>query len=167
MEEIQSIIQKLDLEPHPEGGYYKETYRSEGIIKNENLTSEFKGDRNYCTSIYFLLTSDNFSAFHKINQDEMWHYYKGTPIKLHIISSEGIYSNVIIGNNIEDGEFPQFVVKAKDWFAAEVLNPNTYSLVGCTVSPGFDFRDFKLAQRNQLAKLFPDHKALIKKFTRV
>ena len=83
----QQIIEKFNLTEHPEGGYFKETYRSNEIIENKHLPSEFIGDRNFSTSIYFLLTSDKFSAFHKINQDEIWHFYIGTPLKLHMIFS--------------------------------------------------------------------------------
>lgn len=164
--EITKIINQLNLQPHPEGGYFKETYRSEGVINESNLGIEFPGKRNYTTAIYFLLTSDSFSAFHKIKQDEIWHFYKGSPIKLHIISAKGNYKNVIIGNNLENGEIPQFVVNAKDWFAAEVIENNTYSLVGCTVSPGFDFNDFELAKRASLILKFPQHSSIITTLTK-
>ncbi|MDD7885229.1 cupin domain-containing protein [Flavivirga sp. 57AJ16] len=166
MSTIQKIIDQLELQAHPEGGYFKEVYRSEGTINKENLGEDFSGQRNYATSIYFLLTSESFSAFHRIKQDEIWHFYKGAPIKLHIISNVGIYSNVIIGNDIEKKQNPQFVVKAKDWFAAEVLDKNSYTLVGCTVSPGFDFNDFELPKRDMLISKFPEHKDLITAFTR-
>ncbi|MDO6803524.1 cupin domain-containing protein [Wenyingzhuangia sp. 1_MG-2023] len=165
--EIQTIIKQLNLQPHPEGGYFKETYRSQGSISKENLTIEFSGDRNYSTAIYFMLTSDTFSAFHKINQDEFWHFYKGSPIKLHMISPEGMYTNVRIGNNFEKGEVPQFVVPAQYWFAAEVIANNSYALVGCTVAPGFDFDDFVLAERIKILSLFPEHENIIKRLTRV
>lgn len=166
MTEIERIIQNLELKPHPEGGYFKEVYRSEGFIKKDNLDSEFSGNRNYATSIYFLLTSDSFSAFHRINQDEIWHFYKGSPIKLHIISKKGDYSNVIIGNNLEKDQTPQYIVPAKYWFAAEVINKNDYTLVGCTVSPGFDFNDFELPKKETLISKFPQHSAIITKLTR-
>lgn len=165
MSEIDKIIQKLQLKPHPEGGYFKEVYRSKGFIDKACLPSEFSGKRNYSTSIYFMLTSDSFSAFHRINQDEIWHFYKGSPIKLHIISDKGDYTNVIIGNNLEKDETLQYIVPAKYWFAAEVINKNDYSLVGCTVSPGFDFNDFVLPKRKQLIALFPQHKNIITKLT--
>lgn len=165
MSNIKAIIEKLQLQPHPEGGYFKEVYRSSGFIDNNSLSSDFLGERNYATSIYFLLTSDNFSAFHRINQDEIWHFYKGSPIKLHIISNDGKYSNVILGNNLEKGENLQYVVPAKYWFAAEVINTNAYALVGCTVSPGFDFKDFVLPERAYLTSLFPQHKTIISKLT--
>ena len=167
MKEIQSIIDTLELSPHPEGGFFKETYRSEGFISESDLNDDIDGKRNYSTGIYFLLTSNTFSAFHRIKQDEMWHFYKGSSLKLHIISESGKYSNAIIGNNLEKDEAPQFTVKARDWFAAEVLNDNNYSLVGCTVSPGFDFRDFELPKRTDLVSKFPQHSEIITRLTRV
>lgn len=167
MSTVQKIINQLKLQPHPEGGYFKETYRSAGIIKQEHLSSKFKGDRNYCTGIYFLLTSDSFSAFHKINQDEMWHFYKGQSLTLHIISPEGTYSKVKIGNNLEQNEAPQFTVPAAHWFAAEVTHINSFSLVGCTVAPGFDFQDFEMPKRDLLLSLFPQHSKIITQLTRL
>ncbi len=161
----QDIIQKFNLLEHPEGGYYIETYRSEGIINNENLSDHFDGDRNYCTAIYFLLTSDKFSAFHKINQDEMWHFYSGSAIKLHMIAPDGTYSNVIIGNNLLSNEVPQFVVPAQYWFAVEVMDENSFAFTGCTVAPGFDFRDFVLPKKEALIALFPQHSDVITRLT--
>jgi predicted cupin superfamily sugar epimerase len=165
MTELEFLIDKLELQPHPEGGYFKESYRSKGFIKQKHLDTHFIGDRNYCTAIYFLLTSDLFSAFHRINQDEIWHFYKGSPIRLHIISEKGNYSQVIIGNNIDNNESPQYVVSAKDWFAAELVNENDYALLGCTVSPGFDFKDFVLPKRETLLLKFPQHEKIITKLT--
>lgn len=164
--EVQDIINLLELEPHPEGGYFKETHRDRGIIPQIHLGSEFIGDRNYATAIYFLLTSETFSAFHRINQDEIWHFHQGSTIKLHMISNESNYSNVIIGNNLNEGEVPQFVVPAKFWFAAEVVNQSSYALVSCTVSPGFDFRDFVMPTREELIATFPKHSKVITQFTR-
>jgi len=166
-ENLKLLVDELGLEPHPEGGYYKETYRSKGLIANNNLNDKFKGDRNYSTCIYFLLTSDNFSAFHRINQDEIWHFYQGSPVLIHMISENGEYSKVEVGNNITDGQMPQFVIPAGYWFAAQVKNEEAYSLVGCTVSPGFDFRDFELAERTELTELFPQHSNIIQNFTRL
>ncbi|WP_299671895.1 cupin domain-containing protein [uncultured Polaribacter sp.] len=159
------IINHFDLQKHPEGGYYKEVYRSKGEILSEHLSDEFVGNRNYCTSIYFLLTSDTFSAFHKINQDEIWHFYKGTSLKLHLISPEGKYSLVTIGDDFKNGDLFQFTVLAQYYFAAEVIKKNSFSFVGCTVSPGFDFRDFDLPSCETLTLKFPIHKVIIKKMT--
>ena len=164
--EIETIIKKLNLQPHPEGGFFSETYRSEESIPQEVLNNQFSGSRNHATAIYFLLTSDTFSAFHRINQDEIWHFHKGSPILLHMISEKGDYTNVVIGTHIEQDEHPQFVVPARFWFAAEVINQNDYSLVGCTVSPGFDFKDFELPKRKDLITLYPNQKEIITKLTR-
>lgn len=167
MSEVESLVQKLQLLPHPEGGYYKETYRSEGVIRRDALGTEFNGDRNYATSIYFLLTSDNFSAFHRIKQDEIWHFYKGSAIRLHMISPNGEYTSHLIGADIAAGEVPQFVVPAGYWFASEVSKANSYSLAGCGVAPGFDFADFDLPARKDLIALYPEHEQIITKLTRV
>lgn len=167
MDYVDFLIKELNLKPHPEGGYFKEIYRSSGEINSESLDSRYVGNRNYATSIYFLLTSDTFSAFHKINQDEIWHFYDGSPIKIHMISETGDYSNVIVGKNLKQGEKLQFVVPGGYWFAANVINNNDYSLVGCTVSPGFDFKDFQLADRNEFIAKFPKHKEVITNLTNV
>ncbi|GJM27706.1 MAG: hypothetical protein DHS20C17_03410 [Cyclobacteriaceae bacterium] len=163
---LEDLISRLNLEPHPEGGFFRETYRSEGEIPQESLADSYSGNRNYSTCIYFLLTSDNFSAFHKINQDEIWHFYDGTHLRLHIISNNGAYSSHLIGIDMRNGQTPQFVVKGGSWFAAEVENENSHSLIGCTVSPGFSFEDFKLASRNELLNTFPEYKEVILRLTR-
>ncbi|MCG8582572.1 MAG: cupin domain-containing protein [Bacteroidales bacterium] len=165
MNKVETIIRALDLSPHPEGGYFKETYRSVGEIKESSLCGDYKGSRNYSTCIYFLLTSDNFSAFHRIKQDEIWHFYDGSPIRLHVITPEGYYSNHIIGRNIMECEIPQFVVTGGCWFAAEVVDMNAHSLVGCTVSPGFSFEDFELKPRKELVSLFPQLEEVIARLT--
>lgn len=166
MGRLEQIIQKLELKPHPEGGFYKETYRSEGEIDIESLDPEFTGTRNYSTCIYFLLTSGKPSAFHRIKQDEIWHFYDGSPIKLHTISEKGFHKSFIIGRDLLNGEIPQLVVKGGHWFAAEVINRNDFSLVGCTVAPGFSFDDFELPTRKKLLERFPQHHELITKFTK-
>jgi predicted cupin superfamily sugar epimerase len=165
MKQADKIIRKLKLIPHPEGGYFRETYRSSGKIEQDDMGVEFSGRRSFSTCIYFLLTGDTFSAFHRIRQDEIWHFYDGSPIRLHIISKKGVYSNVIIGRDLDEGQIPQFVVDAGTWFAATIVDKNDYSLLGCTVSPGFDFRDFELAKRDNLIKEFPQHEKIIKELT--
>jgi predicted cupin superfamily sugar epimerase len=159
------IISRLDLQPHPEGGYYRETYRSNGEILD--LPPYFEGSRNYSTAIYFLLTGDNFSAFHRIRQDEMWHFYLGSPIELIEISSEGKVTTTHIGNDLEKEQQLQHLVPGGSWFASRLLpGAGDYALAGCTVSPGFDFRDFEMAKRADLIQLFPDHGELITVLTR-
>ncbi|PQJ79062.1 cupin domain-containing protein [Polaribacter porphyrae] len=159
------IINHFELEKHPEGGYFKETYRSKGAILEQNLPEYFEGNRNYCTSIYFLLTSANFSAFHKIQQDEIWHFYEGTTLKLHLISPEGKYSYILIGNDYLNNEVPQFTVPAHFYFAAEIIKKDSFAFVGCTVSPGFDFKDFVLPSCKELITEFPEHKYIIEQLT--
>ncbi|MDO3695446.1 cupin domain-containing protein [Wenyingzhuangia sp. chi5] len=161
----QLLIDQLELIQHPEGGYFKETHRSVGKIPQNSLPDLFNGDRNYYTSIYFLLTSDDFSAFHKINQEETWYFHEGAPIKIHQISPSGEYSFVMLGNNVLKGQQFQHTVPREYWFAATVEQKDSYSLVGCAVAPGFDFDDFTLAKRNELIALFPEHEKMITELT--
>ncbi len=163
--EVTQIVSKLEMSPHPEGGFYKEVYRSEGIIPKDSLQG-FSGDRNFCTSIYFLLTSDNFSAFHRIKQDEVWHFYKGSPLYVHVIDPQGKYTRHEIGLDLENGQEPQLTVPKGCWFASSVKNENDFCFVGCTVAPGFDFQDFELADRNSLIENYPQHTSIIKSLTR-
>lgn len=166
MQKIADLIKRFRLEAHPEGGYFRETYRSNGLITSGNPNWEFSSDRNFSTCIYFLLTSDSFSAFHRIKQDEIWHFYSGSPIRLHVIAEDGNTSHVIIGSNFLKNQVPQFVVPKGVYFAAEVVEQNSYAFTGCTVAPGFDFADFELPSREALLELFPEHQALITQFTR-
>lgn len=163
---INELVDKLDLQEHVEGGFFKETYRSDSIITKEALTENFDGDRNYSTGIFFLLTSDNFSAFHRIKQDEMWHFYEGSPLTIHMIDENGDYTFQRLGLDLNRGELPQFTVPKNTWFASEVEDPNTYCLAGCTVSPGFDFEDFELAERKMLIEAYLDYKEVIHRLTR-
>jgi hypothetical protein len=162
----EQLIKLLDLLPHPEGGFYKETYRSKGKLTQNCLGHEFQGVRNYSTCIYFMLTSGEFSAFHRIKQDEIWHFYEGSPVELHMISKEGIHSKVKIGMDFEKGQRPQFVVPSGYWFASKVADDGDFSLVGCTVSPGFDFIDFEMAEAKDLISRYPQHEKIIRDFTR-
>lgn len=163
---IQNLVDLFNLLPHPEGGYYSETYRSKGVLSQAALPAHYNGDRNFGTAIYFLLTRGNFSAFHKIKQDETWHFYAGDALLVHMISPEGHYSVVKIGSAYSDGEVPQFTVPGGYWFASECAPESNYSFVGCTVYPGFDFDDFVLANSQQLAQLFPQHRTIIERLTR-
>ena len=163
---VNELIAKLNLEPHPEGGFFRETYRSNREIPKEILRESYSGNRSFSTCIYFLLTSGNFSAFHSIHQDEIWHFYDGSPIRLHIISENGTFKTQLLGRDIKNGQTPQFVVKGGSWFAAEVENADSFSLTGCTVAPGFNFDDFRLASRNDLINSFPEKIEVISRLTR-
>jgi uncharacterized protein len=158
------IIKKLGLIPHPEGGYYKETYRSQEIIDGPALPNRYSGSRNISTSIYYMLHGNQISHFHKLKSDEIWHFYMGSPAIIHCFNNDG-YSKTIVGNDIGHGKLPQFIIKAETWFAAEVEDKNNFFLVGCTVAPGFNFEDFTLASRKELQNKYPAYKDLIIKFT--
>lgn len=158
-------IEKLGLQAHPEGGYFNEVYRSDETIDESSLPERYKGVRNFCTSIYFMLKSGQVSHFHRLNSDEIWHFYSGSPLSLYIIDKEGRLSSIKIGSNPENGELLQFAIPKGTWFGAEVDEPGSYSLIGCTVSPGFDFADFELAERKILMEMYPEHKEIINKLT--
>jgi len=157
---IAELVEQLHLLPHPEGGYYHETYRS--ALEVETLY----GKRAIATSIYFLLTAGSFSAFHRIRSDEGWHHYEGDAVHIHVIHLSGVYECISLGKNAAAGEVQQAMVPAHAWFASESIGNKGYALVGCTVSPGFDFEDFKLANRNQLIQNYPNQASLIERLTR-
>jgi hypothetical protein len=154
-------IRALDLQPHPEGGFFRETYRSADAIDAGCLPARFPGTRPCSTAIYFLLRGDQRSALHRLRADEMWHFYAGGALTLHVIDRNGRLSVPVLGPDIERGESFQVVVKAGCWFGATVNDAASYTLAGCTVSPGFGLEDFELGDREALVRLYPDHAALI------
>jgi len=158
--DVKKLIQKLQMQPHPEGGFYKETYRSE-----QKMTTSEGLIRNVCTAIYFLLENKDKSHFHRIKSDEAWFFHQGEAIEIFVLH-DGKLQTIDLGNNIENGEVPQTVVPANAWFASKIKQESGYSLVSCTVAPGFDFADFELANCNELIKEYPNFKAVIEEFTR-
>lgn len=166
MKKSKQWISSLNLIPHPEGGYFNEVYRSDEIIDNMSLDNRYLGSRSVSTSIYFLLDGDQFSAFHKIKSDELWHFYDGSSIKLYIMSEDGSLETKKLGITLEENEVPQIVIPKNHWFAAEPIDKSKFSLIGCTVAPGFDFTDFELGKRKDLINKYPKLKEIIKKFTR-
>lgn len=160
-------IHHLNLQPHPEGGYYKEVYRSALNLSSHALPPEFGGERQVCTSIYFLIEKQNFSAFHRIKSDETWHFYDGQALEVIELAEDGSLKKTAIGRDLPAGEQLQYTVKAQTWFASRVKAGGDYSLVGCTVSPGFDFEDFEMAKRSSLLEKYPQHKNEIIALTRV
>ena len=157
-------IDNLGLIRHPEGGWFRETYRSTEYIERKHLPVRFSGDRSFSTAIYFLLKSSEFSAFHKIRQDELWHFHCGSSLAIHIIDENNEYQKHILG--LQGRQHPQLAVKAGCLFAAKVKDPDSYTLVSCTVAPGFDFDDFEMPARNQLLDLYPQYKSVIMKLTK-
>lgn len=159
-------IEKLSLEAHPEGGYYRQTYRADLVLTKAALPREFTGPRAVSTAIYFLLEGENFSAFHRLRSDEVWHFYVGSTLVVHVIDQHGRYSEILLGSDPEASEVLQAVVKAGCWFASRVRDGKGFALIGCTVAPGFDFEDFEMAKREELVRDYPQHRKAIETLTR-
>jgi len=153
--DAQHWVNHLQLLEHPEGGWFKEVYRSDGNIPAGALPEGFNGERSFSTSIYFLLSAGIFSAFHRIRSDEVWHFYAGDGLLIHEIDTAGKYIVHQLGADVAKGEAFQLVIPAGSWFASEVKPGGNYGLVGCTVAPGFDFRDFEMASGTELAESYP------------
>ena len=163
-ETVKNLIERLKLIRHPEGGWYRQTYVSDTLIPTSPGPSQ-RGSRPLATSIYFLLTNDCFSAFHRLLSDEMWYHHSGDALRIEIIHSTGRYESALIGP-ANRGFESQFCVPATSWFASCVDDGGHWGLVGCSVFPGFDFQDFELADYNELSARYPEHKELIRAFTR-
>ena len=156
MSAAENYTKALDLKPHPEGGYYRETYRSAGIFQG---SGGFPEGRNYSTAIYYLLQQNDISHFHRIRSDEAWFFHDGDGLRIHLLEKDQ-YKKVTLGLNLNIGEQPQFVVGHGAWFAAELVNKQGFGLVSCTVSPGFDFSDFEMMTRQQFESSFVQYSNL-------
>ncbi len=159
-------LEKLQLTSHVEGGAFREVYRSELILPRKSLPLFFQGDRSASTHIYFLLAAGQFSAFHRIAGDELWHFYYGDPLLVYEIGHNSRLTVHRLGTDPEKGESFQTVIKAGSWFASVPAPDSEYALVGCTVAPGFDFADFELAKGTALAQQYPEHADIIRALTR-
>lgn len=195
MKDAKYWIERLGLEPHLEGGSFRQTYRSELAIvpeasadphpvprkgggtrlgqpreihpvANSSTRVRQPETRAASTAIYFLLEGESFSAFHRLKSDEMWHFYAGSPLLLHVIPSQGVYSSILLGNDLEARQVFQAVVPARCWFAAHVQDWKGWALVGCTVAPEFEFEDFELGRRDELVREYPLCRELIERLTR-
>jgi len=159
MKSSQDWVKQLNLEPHPEGGYYRRIYES---LQSMDTPS---GKRHSATAIHYLLEANDFSAWHKIKQDELWFYHAGATLTVHHIDPLG----KIVSQQLGANDDMSITIAANTWFCAEITqsnSPQDYSLVSCVVSPGFDFEDFELGHAKQLSKAFPQHEALIKRLCR-
>ncbi|MCH1626524.1 cupin domain-containing protein [Fredinandcohnia quinoae] len=152
-------ISNLGLSPHPEGGFYKSTYESTTFISDSQETN----NRKLYTSIYFLLRSNDISHFHRLKSDELWYYHGGSALTVHVIDVNGDYKEIKLGLDLEKGEKPQVLVPRNTIFGSSVMEKDTYSLVGCMVSPGFEFEDFELFRQEELLKEYPQHEQIIRK----
>lgn len=160
-----SLILALELQPHPEGGWYREVYRSADRFAPSSLPERYLGSRAYVSTIYFLLQAGEVSCFHRLRSDEVWHFYDGSPLTLHLLHPDGTAATVRLGKAPHKGE--QFIlgVPRGTWMAAEVNPGGKYSLAGCTVAPGFDFADFELGSFEELVSGFPGYSDIITKLT--
>ncbi len=157
-------IKNLELKKHPEGGYFKETYRSDEMINEAALPSRYRGDRAISTAIYFMVSSDSPSKFHKVNSDEMWFYHAGGSLIIYTIDDLGTLKEHLFGCDFGNNERPQILIPKNTWFAA-CTDKGDYVVLSCTVAPGFDFKDFELGNRQSLIGNFPDHTDIINRLT--
>ena len=155
----EEIIKIFDLQPHPEGGFYKETYRSGELIEIKSKP------RNISTAIFYLLEGKDYSAFHRIKSDEIWHFYSGEPLEIVEITTEGLLKKHLLGSDYKTCK-PQIIIPAGSWFGARIPDKKGWAFVGCTVAPGFDFEDFEMAERIDLTKKYPEFEDIIIKLTR-
>ncbi len=166
MKSAEYWITTLGLKSHQEGGYFKEAYRSvESYGNSGGLPSRYENERSFGTAIYFLLKENGFSAFHRLQSDEIWHFYTGSPFEIFVLTNTGDLEHFLLGNNPEAGEVFQLTIPRGHWFAARLVDQTSYGLAGCTVAPGFQFDDFELAERKKLVAEFPQHNQLITELT--
>ena len=185
MLEAQDWIKKLRLEPHPEGGYFRQAYKADLRIQPEARNSHSPQNshgaaqgatragqpeggmvRAASTAIYFLLEGQNFSGLHRLRSDEVWHFYAGSPLVVEVIEPEGRHVSIRLGSDWDAGQMPQAVVRAGCWFGSHVADWKSWALVGCTVAPGFEFEDFEMGKRAELIANYPQHRGLIERLTR-
>lgn len=158
-------IKNLSLSEHPEGGYYRETYRATESVSTSALPARFGAERNYCTAIYFLLPSEKRSLFHRIKSDEIWYYHAGSSLTIYSLDKNGL-KKYRLGPDLENGECLQIIIPANVWFGAIVNENDSYTLSSCSVSPGFDFNDFELAEQATLLREFPNEGEIIRRLTK-
>ena len=165
MQDAQYWIKKLFLKEHPEGGYYREVYRSGEFVDGIHLKDKRKGNRNLATSIYFLLKSSEKSLLHRLKSDETWYYHFGSPIHLYCFDAHANLTEVVLGPDLEKHECLQFTISEGTIFGGLVHGQNNYCLTGCMVSPGFSFDDFQLLSREYMLDKYPRHRETILKLT--
>lgn len=164
--DVEEVIKFLNLKKHPkEGGYFIETYRSVDKISGKLLSVDYRGNRSLSTAIYYLLTQDTYSEMHRLISGEIYHFYIGDPVEMLQLYPEGDGKIVIIGNDIKSGMSLQVIVPGGVWQGSRLLPGGRFALMGTTVSPGFEFSDYESGKREELVKLYPKFKELIKVLT--
>lgn len=170
---LAEVVSLLELEPLPEGGYYRESYRDLGVLKQECLPTSFRGSRNFSNEILFALSSANISTLHRLSSAEAWHFYLGRPLLISEIRPDGELRQTLLGNDLLAGQIPQYVVPPGVWFGASMGEPvgtgsvaefqqaSDYVLVGNSVAPGLEDPDYELGNRTELLQLYPQHSSTI------
>lgn len=158
-------IEALALSPHPEGGHFREVFRSREIIPKEGLPQRFSGSRNCITSIYYLLRKGECSFLHRLESDELWYFHQGAPLAIYVFCDDCV-SRHVLGLEAGAGQILQAAIPAGCWFGALIEGKGEYSLVGCAVAPGFDFADFELASREAMLAKYPRHRSVVEKLTK-
>jgi uncharacterized protein len=163
---VRRIVERFELVPHPEGGYFREVYRSATKLEHPGIPPGTPAARTAGTLIYFLLSGNDFSAFHRVRfSDEIWHLYAGGPLELHLIDRDGRLERRVLTTDVLRGE-PTCTVPAGTWQSARLVDGASYALGGCSVAPGFDFDDFEMPPAADLLEWFPRHAAIIRALTR-
>jgi predicted cupin superfamily sugar epimerase len=165
MREVEKLVSQLALQPHPEGGYYRETYRAAETVPASGLPDRYGGRRSFSTAIYYLLEAGQCSRLHRLKTDEIFHFYAGDPLIIVEIAPDGVLRETRLGADFTQEMVPQHVIGAGNWFGAVPAPESRYSLVGCTVAPGFDFADFEMAAGADLLKAYPHHTDWITRLT--
>ncbi len=163
----EDVIRALGLVPHPtEGGWYVETYRCPEEVNSTDLPSRYRGNRSFSTAIYYLLTSETVSRLHRLASDEVFHFYLGDPVVMVHLLPDGTSRMIILGHDIAAGQRPQVIVPRGTWQGAHLQEGGKWALLGCTVSPGFDYRDYEEGSRDALVAMYPDQRETIDRLTR-
>ena len=154
----EDLIRRFELIPHPEGGYYRETYRATQTVHRAGAGEP----RSASTAIYYMLCDGAHSTWHRLKSDEAWHFYAGTPLLVHVLDRDGKLTTHRLGNALTHADTVfQAIVLAGDWFAAECEDPQSFAVVGCTVAPGFEFSEFEVGDVGALQAQYPAHRELI------
>ena len=167
MLDAQKIIEMFDLKPLPqEGGLYKETYRSNEIVPKDVLPKRYSGDRAYGTAIYYLLTPETKSLMHRVNSDEIFHFYLGDPVEMLQLFADSTGKILTLGTDILHGEHVQILVFRGNWQGMSLKEGGKFALMGTTITPGFEFDDFEIGKRKDLLEKYPDFRDQILNLTK-
>ncbi len=159
MNKMNDLIEKLNLQPHPEGGYYRRNWQSAFSADVKDASGKITHPKRALgSSIIYYLPASERCAWHRLACEEMWHHYAGSPLKIHMLSMQKGWESFVLGSEVLKGELPQIVIPPRTWFCAEVVEAESYSFCGCSLWPAFTYADFELAEKNRLEDEFPQYK---------